>query len=52
MRVLFAVSNEKMSETIVNQYQKEFKEIKLELWRHKYSMKLNYLSGGQMIDEK
>ena len=27
MRVLFAVSNEKMSETIVNQYQKEFKEI-------------------------
>ena len=26
MRVLFAVSNEKMSETIVNQYQKEFKE--------------------------
>ena len=27
MRVLFAVSNDKMSETIVNQYQKEFKEI-------------------------
>ncbi len=27
MRVLFAVSNDKMSETIVNQYQKEYKEI-------------------------
>ena len=27
MKVLFAVSNDKMSETIVNQYQKEFKEI-------------------------
>lgn len=27
MRVLFAVSNDKMSEAIVNQYQKEYKEI-------------------------
>ena len=27
MKVLFAVSNEKMSEAIVKQYQKEYKEI-------------------------
>ena len=28
MKVLFAVSNDKMSETIIKQYEKQYKEIK------------------------